>query len=205
MLLYCDRCTAGPARPSFLRSQYAADRGSQVAAQGCLDKNDVPKTLFIGDFMNESTYSEPVIQTIRGSGWFQGREVDVTTATTILERKGFRPSAAALRILRAFGGLCIRSKKGWVKFSVEDVVCVVGKDEVSVIERMIGEDVCPIGTTPCASAFVAPSGRIIWLDCDWLFFNTLTSLAECFDVLFVAGKVPEMTWLTEDQRPPGFR
>lgn len=133
-------------------------------------------------------FSEPVLRVLEAAGWFDGREVDITSAEETLRRWGFEVSPAARAILREFLGLeCVDlDTRSWLSFRFDTPIMEWEPGDVPAIGRLTGESLCPVGFGCGMIWLVAASGHVVLLNDQWLGFTRACPFLEALDAHFRA-------------------
>lgn len=73
-------------------------------------------------------------------------------------------------IQAAGGGPCLGFVLDWNLANLDT-------QDLHLLEKLVGEKVCPIGSASMALLFLCESGKSVYLDWDWMFFNLFEDLA----------------------------
>lgn len=73
-------------------------------------------------------------------------------------------------IQAAGGGPCLGFVLDWI-------LPVVGSEDLRLLGKLVGEEVCPLGSASMSLLFLCESGKAVYLDWDWIFFNLFEDLA----------------------------
>jgi hypothetical protein len=153
--------------------------------------------------------SETVLAILRSHGWQEGRQVDISAILALLKSKGIDPSPIAVEFLKEFHGLHLQLPHGGISamnFDVYEVMTFLEEGELTWLESLVGQPLCPVGVGGRFLLFIAPSGEAIFLHDEWLLYLRAKDIHDAFEVICSPEfKDYETVMLTEDQKPPAFR
>jgi hypothetical protein len=142
-------------------------------------------------------FSATTEEVLRRAGWSPGREdrkVLETSLRKLCEQGGFEPFEAALRVVREYGGLCVKASGPGVNFAkmsfeVDPTLAAGEEDRFADFERDLGVQLFPLGEIDGGHAFlaIADDGRTFSL------MGALDFLGQTFEDAvegMIQGRVP---------------
>jgi hypothetical protein len=157
--------------------------------------------------INQQLLQPRVREAIFRAGWSEARNVAMPQVVSDCEQADVGASGHIVELLSNVYALRVTHEGRWIDFSPEKTMIMLGAEDVRRLERLVGENLYPLGTSSCAYLFSSQSGKVIFLDSDWLFFHSFPDVTSLCNGL-LAGDSNAIVYSREialDERPEDYR
>lgn len=142
-----------------------------------------------------------------GSGWSHSRRAEAFSQASLLW-PGIQQAIPdnVSQLIENFSGLMLVHRSRWFHCFPVEVVKYFELADVELLESYVGERVYPLGTSSCSYLTVTESGRIVYVDSDWLAIHTFCDFSSMLNWLFAGdvSSVEHIRQLALEERPEGF-
>lgn len=155
--------------------------------------------------MKQDQFSKALAQILMASGWHPGRQVDVTEVCRRIAEFGFVVSQPALEFMQEFYPLHFDRPNGPIDLDWEKTLRWLGESDIPFINQLTGTPLCVVGHGGRQLILVSAEGEFVFLNDEWVFYETFTNLTEAFLHLLSLGDCDRrIKYISLEQRPPGY-
>lgn len=119
--------------------------------------------------------------------------------------RGFLICSLAEEFLREFQGVELSGTRFPILLGPDKALEDFVQTDVAFAQRSLGHDVSLIGRMHRAFLLASSERSYVVLNDDWLYFFPYANLADLFDDILGVSCRSNAVWLTDAQRPLGFR
>jgi hypothetical protein len=138
--------------------------------------------------MNKQKLSAFTVDALTAAGWYEGRRLPCQIETEFLNQQGIAVSESAAAILIELLAISLSVGGGGVTnmtFDPKGAYAAIDPECLDDLRRLVGEDVCPIGVGGRFVLYATPTGKIAFLQDEWLTAFSFSTIEEAVEWICV--------------------
>jgi hypothetical protein len=157
--------------------------------------------------LNTNLLNPEVAVVLASKGWHPNRRVSTSETLARCRAAGFVANAPAIALLKNLLDLRLENNGRWIDFRPEQVIAVLNRDDVRLIEGSSGQGLFPLGVASGNYLFVGDTGRVLFLDFDWMFYVLFHDTVSAINSLLSGDQsgIILSKQLGTEERPVDFR
>ena len=156
----------------------------------------------------ENPFGHALHELATSAGWNSSRHVSIDEVLEVADRAGYVLSDTTKKLLSNINGIVIKVCQRSIGIEANTCASIIEKVDIQGICEELGELFFPLGLASAAYLFVSDSGKVMFLDQDFLFFRVYSSIESLIRHIVLEQNADGLLterYLELTERPEDFR